>query len=102
MLKRLMNSQVDIEEQNNWNNTYADYPREQPLPYFLNKCAKDYAGKIALKFHERQLTYANLYESSNRLAKLLIDNDIKTGDVIGLALDRSPEMVISLLAILKS
>jgi len=97
-----MNSQVHIEEQNNWNNTYADYPREHPLPYFLNKCAKEHADKVALKFHDRQLTYANLYESSNKLAKLLMDHEVKTGDVIGLALDRSPEMVISLLAILKS
>ena len=97
-----MNSQVHIELQNKWNNTHADYPREQPLPYFLNKCAKDHAGKIALKFHERQLTYAKLYETSNKLAKFLIKSGVKIGDVVGLALDRSPEMVISLLAILKT
>jgi len=41
-------------------------------------------------------------KGSNKLARLLIDNNIKTGDIVALALDRSPEMVISLLAILKS
>jgi amino acid adenylation domain-containing protein len=97
-----MNSQVHIEEQTNRNNTYADYPRERPLPYFLNKCAKEHAGKVALKFHNRQLSYTELYESSNKLAKLLIGNGVKTGDVVGLAIERCPEMVISLLAILKS
>jgi len=97
-----MNSQVHIEVQNQWNNTYADYPREHPLPYFLNNCAKENPDKVALKFHDRQLTYADLYETSNKLAKLLIQNGVKTGDVVGLALDRSPEMVISLLAILKT
>jgi len=97
-----MNSQVHIEEQNNWNNTYADYPREHPLPYFLNKCARENAYKVALKFHDRQLTYANLYESSNKLAKLLMSTGITTGDVVALAMDRSPEMVVSLLGILKA
>ena len=97
-----MSSLVNIEKRNGLNDTLVDYPNEKTLPYFLNKCAQQYAGKIALKFHTRNLTYKNLYESSNRLARLLINNQIKTGDVIGLALDRSPEMIISLLAILKS
>ena len=97
-----MSSQVQMEYKNSLNDTLTDYPREKSLPYFLNKCAKQYARKTALKFHDRSLTYKNLYESSNKLARLLIDHQIKTGDVIGLALDRSPEMVISLLAILKS
>ena len=97
-----MSSQVHIENKNSLNDTLTDYPKDKTLAYFLNKCAQQYAGKIALKFHARNLTYKNLYESSNKLARLLIDHQIKTGDVIGLALDRSPEMIISLLAILKS
>src|ERR1700733_8718716 len=97
-----MNSQAHIEDQNSWNNTYADYPKQHPLPYFLNKCAKEYANKVALKFHKRQLTYADLYEKSNKLAKLLIDEGVKIGDVVALEMSRSPEMVMSLLAILKT
>ncbi len=86
----------------NWNDTFEDYPKNKALPYFLNECAKLYADKVALKFHDRTLTYKKLYESSNALANLLVDCNIKPGDVIGLALDRSPEMVISLMAILKA
>ncbi|HEY5327380.1 MAG TPA: amino acid adenylation domain-containing protein [Mucilaginibacter sp.] len=87
---------------NSWNDTFAEYPKEKTLPYFLNKCAKQYPDKIALKFNGNTLTYKSLFESSNKLAKLLIGNNIKTGDIVGLALDRSPGMVIALLAILKS
>jgi amino acid adenylation domain-containing protein len=97
-----MNSQVHLEIKKSVNDTLTDYPKDKTLPYFLNKCARQYAGKTALKFHNRSLSYEYLYESSNKLASLLIDHQIKTGDVIGLALDRSPEMVIALLAILKS
>jgi len=97
-----MSTNVHIASKNILNDTFADYPKEKALPYFLNLCAKQYADKIAIKFHERSLTYQNVYENSNRLAKVLIDKGIMPGDVVGLALDRSPEMVISLLAILKS
>ena len=98
-----MNSPVHIEEQNSWNNTYADYPREQSLPYFLNKCAKEYAEKVALKFHERQLTYTDLYQRLQQTRQSFNSKGCKKGgDVVGLAMDRSPEMVISLVAILKT
>jgi len=98
-----MTNQVQIEHyDSSRNDNYADYPRDKALPYFLNQCAQKFADKVAIKFHERGLTYKNLYENSNRLAKVLIEGGIKPGDVIGLALDRSPEMIISLLAILKS
>jgi len=91
-----------VQNENTWNDTLAEYPKDKALPHFLNECAKQYANNIAIKFEERVLTYKYLYESSNKLAKILIDNGIKTGDIVGMALDRSPEMIISLIAILKS
>ena len=97
-----MSAPVHLENTNSFNDTVAEYPRGKALPHFINECAKKYANKVAIKFHGRNLTYKEIYESSNKLAKILIDNGIKPGDIIGLALDRSPEMIISLLAILKS
>ncbi|MCO5947005.1 non-ribosomal peptide synthetase [Mucilaginibacter flavidus] len=97
-----MSAPVHLENTNSYNDTVAEFPREKALPHFVNACAKKYENKVAIKFHGRNLTYKEVYESSNKLAKILIDNGIKSGDIIGLALDRSPEMIISLLAILKS
>jgi len=97
-----MSAPIHIENTDSRNDTYIEYPKDKALPFFLNQCANTYSKKFAIKFHGRQLTYKEVYESSNKLAKILIDNGVKTGDIIGLALDRSPEMVISLLAILKS
>src|ERR1700748_3181803 len=90
----------DIKNKNN--NTFADYPKAKALPYFLNKCATQYPGKTAIKFNGRILTYRELYESSNKLAKILSDEGVKSGDIVAVALDRSPEMIIALLAVLKS
>jgi len=97
-----MSDAVYALNKNNWNDTSVEYPREKPLPFFLNKCAQQYPDKTAIKFHDRRLTYRELFERSNQLANLLIENNIKTGDIVAMALDRSPEMIISLLAILKS
>src|ERR1700761_7788502 len=97
-----MSAPVSTDNINSRNDTFANYPKDKALVDLINDCAKKHAGKIAIKFHGLHITYKELYESSNKLAKILIGNGIKPGDIIGLALDRSPEMIISILAILKS
>jgi amino acid adenylation domain-containing protein len=84
------------------NNTAADYPKEKALIHLTAATALQYPDKTALKFHERVLTYKALNEAANKLAGYLIDQGLQRGDVAGVALDRSPEMVISLLAIMKT
>lgn len=84
------------------NNTAVDYPKEKALIHLTADAAHQYPDKIALKFHERTLTYKALNEAANKLAGYLIDQGLKRGDVAGVALDRSPEMVISLLAVMKA
>jgi len=97
-----MSAPVYTDNINSRNDTFVNYPKDKALVYFINDCAKKHAGKIAIRFKGLNITYKELYESSNKLAKILIGNGIKPGDIIGLALDRSPEMIISILAILKS
>jgi amino acid adenylation domain-containing protein len=97
-----MSTPIHINNKNSYNNPLAGYSKDKAFPYFFNNCAQQFPDKIAIQFYSVNLTYNSLYESSNKLAKILIDNNIQTGDVVALALDRSPEMVISLLAILKS
>lgn len=85
-----------------FNNTQADYPKEKALFHMVNECAEQYPDNIAISFYDRKLTYTEVVQTANRIASHLISKGIKKGDIIGLALDRTPEMIISLLAILKS
>ncbi|OUS93439.1 non-ribosomal peptide synthetase [Rhodococcus sp. NCIMB 12038] len=48
------------------------------------------------------LTYRQLDERANRIAHLLISRGAGPGDVVAIALDRSAELIISVLAVLKS
>lgn len=57
---------------------------------------------VALLADERVLTYAELNQSANRLANYLIEQGVGPERRVGLCLERSPQMVIGLLAILKT
>ncbi|QKJ32204.1 amino acid adenylation domain-containing protein [Mucilaginibacter mali] len=84
------------------NNTAAAYPREKPLHQLISDIAKQYPTNTAVKFGERVISYRELDRASNRLAALLMSTHVLKGDLVALAVDRSAEMVIALLAILKA
>jgi natural product biosynthesis luciferase-like monooxygenase protein len=58
-------------------------------------------GKVACVFQERESTYSQLNEASNRLAHFMRSEGVERGHLIGVLVSRSPEMLISLLGILK-
>ena len=68
---------------------------------FLSQVNKG-QDNIALVFDDQQLTYAQLNSQANRLAHYLIDNNCVAGDFIGLSVERSVEMIVAVLAILKA
>lgn len=80
----------------------ADYPKDKPVYAYIAETAAKFPDKIALKFENRQLNYRTLEEISNRMARALMAEGIRTGDIIGIAMDRSPELIVGLLAIIKS
>jgi amino acid adenylation domain-containing protein len=59
------------------------------------------SGKEAIRYNETSITYQQLNETANRLAAVLISVGVQTGDPVGLLVDRSHQMIIALLAILK-
>ncbi|PWK78784.1 amino acid adenylation domain-containing protein [Mucilaginibacter oryzae] len=97
-----MDAPLNTDAINALNNTAVAYPKEKALIHLTAEAAGQYPDKIALKFHERVFTYRALNDAANKLAGYLVDQGLKRGDVAGVALDRSPEMVISLLAVMKT
>ncbi len=85
-----------------WNNTKYPYSMHTPLHKLIGGRATDLPGKTAITFGEQKITYELLNESANRLAAILIENNVKKGDKVGFSLDRSAEMVVSILAIMKT
>lgn len=84
------------------NQTAAPYPKEKPLHAIISEVAAAYGPKTAVVSGEIQYTYQQLDEKSNQMARLLVDKGIGKGAIVGLAVDRSADMIIALLAILKT
>lgn len=80
----------------------VDYPREKALTTLLSETAARYPAKTALRFLTECLTFSQLNQQANQLANLLLAQGVQPGDRVGLAIDRSLALVVSMLAILKT
>ncbi|SFD15580.1 non-ribosomal peptide synthetase, partial [Pseudoalteromonas denitrificans] len=85
------------------NDRTIDYPKDKCIHELFEQQAKDKPNDIAVVFEDKQLTYKELNEKSNQLAHYLRENHHITPDtLVGLCVERSLEMVIGILGILKS
>ena len=84
-----------------WNDTACEVPHTT-LPALFEAQVRRSPEATALVFEESTLTYAQLNAQANRLAHLLIAQGIGPENLVALALPRSAEMVVGLLAILKA
>ena len=87
---------------NVFNNTDVDYPRDKTIVDLFEEQVEKTPDNVAVVFEDKKLTYRELNEKANSLARYLINQDIKPGTVIGLRLNKRLEMIIGILAIIKS
>lgn len=85
-----------------WNATTQEYPRDQRIHELFQQRAQENPGATALVFENEKLTYRELDERSDRLARRLKDLNVGPETLVGLCVERSAEMVTALLAILKA
>ena len=84
-----------------WNDTQADFP--QVCAHELFELQVDrYPEAIAVVFGKRQLTYRELNEQANKVAHHLRRRGVKPNILVGVCLERSPEMVVALLGVWKA
>jgi non-ribosomal peptide synthetase component F len=85
-----------------WNATQSDYPREQCIHELFEAQAKRTPEAIAVICEECEVSYGELNAHANRLAHHLRKMGVKPDDRVAICVQRSVEMVIGLLAILKA
>ncbi|MGF1429229.1 amino acid adenylation domain-containing protein [Kitasatospora sp. LaBMicrA B282] len=84
-----------------WNDTAAAQPPATLPGLFAAQVART-PERIALRFRDRSLSYAELDRRAGELAHLLIERGVGGEQVVALAVPRSVEFVTALLAILKA
>jgi len=85
-----------------WNDTRTDYPRDKNVPQVFAEQAARAPQAIAAQFADQHLTYSELDQRSNQLARYLLSLDLPPETFVGVLMDRSLEMVVALLGILKA
>lgn len=86
-----------------WNKaSFQAYPYSRSIPEAFEEQVSLNPDRIALKFADIEWTYRELNEQANQLAWYLHETVKGNNKVIGIMIERSSELIISLLAILKS
>ncbi|MHA7702014.1 amino acid adenylation domain-containing protein [Mycobacterium sp. ML4] len=89
-----------------WSNrTVLTYPADRErasIPALFAAQVSRLPDAVALSFDGHSLSYREIDEASNRLAHLLRDRGIGPGDAVGVFLQRCPEAIVAILAVLKS
>jgi amino acid adenylation domain-containing protein len=96
---------TDVERQQQlvaWNDTRTEYPRDRCVHELFQEQAARTPAAVAVSGGGVALTYAELNRRANRLAHRLRALGVRPESLVGLCTERTPDMVIGLLGILKA
>lgn len=73
----------------------------ESLITIFKRMAQKYPKRLAVSYRDESITYAELNEQTNQLCKYLKKQGVKKGDFVGLCTERSIDMIVSMVSILK-
>ena len=85
-----------------WNDTAAPYPHHQCLHQLFEAQAARTPDAVALTWEGDAVTYVELNRRANRLASYLHTLGVGAESLVGVCVERSVDMVVSLLGVLKT
>jgi amino acid adenylation domain-containing protein/non-ribosomal peptide synthase protein (TIGR01720 family) len=85
-----------------WNDTAAQYPAAASIPALFAEQAALRPTAVAVEQGDERLTYGELRERADRLARRLISAGARPGDRIAVLAERSPDLIAALLGILQA
>ncbi len=85
-----------------WNSTFRENPLDKCLHELIKNQAERNPHATAVQFEDQILTYSQLEKKSNKLANYLTSMGVGPNKLVGVYLERSTEMLISVLGILKA
>ncbi|MBL4601287.1 MAG: amino acid adenylation domain-containing protein, partial [Emcibacteraceae bacterium] len=85
-----------------FNDTAVAYPSDQCIHVLFEAQVEKSPDAVAVVYEDDELTYKELNERSNQLAHYLIEQGVKPDMLVGLCVDRSIELIIGIMGILKA
>lgn len=90
------------EKMKQWNQTAVPYEKECTLPELFERQVKNTPDQIAVRWKDEVLTYQQLNEQANRLARGLRRHGVGAGDTVILAGDKQVSLYVGVWGILKA
>lgn len=72
------------------------------LKQSIEKQVARFPEKVAITFKSESLSYSILNSKANQIAHYLINRGVKPGDYVGIYLERSSNLIVSILGVIKS
>ena len=85
-----------------FNTTVSGYPKDKTVHCLFGEQVDRTPDKVAVVLGEEKVTYRVLNERGNQLARRLTARGVRANSIVGLMVDRSVEMLIGIMGILKS
>ena len=87
---------------NDFNDTKLAYPKGKLIHELFEEQAEANPDSVALIFQGESLSYEQLNQQSNQVARNLRNRGVKPDELIGIFINRSIEMIVGILGILKA
>ncbi len=84
------------------NDTERNHPKDKTIDQHFDQQAIANPDAIAVIFEQQHLSYRQLAQRVNQLARYLRNQGVGNGTLVGLSLHRSVEMVVAILAVLRA
>ncbi|WP_335871246.1 amino acid adenylation domain-containing protein [Bacillus sp. 2205SS5-2] len=85
-----------------FNQNSTNFPKNKTIQELFEEQVIKFPEQIAVSLDGENLTYAELNQRANSLAQLLRQNGVLPSQLVGLMLERSLEMIVSMLGVLKA
>ncbi len=104
--KTIENIEIMPEEEKNkiiyeFNDTKRDYPKDKTVIDLFEEQVLKTPDNIAVVFEGEKLTYRELNDRACKFATYLKENNISKGDMVGILIDKSFELIVSIISLLK-
>lgn len=96
-----LNSQEKTQLLFDFNNVRTDFIEQETIVSLFRTQVDKTPNEIAIICEGESLTYKSIEEKSNQLANFLLKKGVSSGDIVPLYLDRSLDLIIGILGILK-
>jgi amino acid adenylation domain-containing protein len=85
-----------------WTAPRATFPVERTLPQLFEARVVEYGQATAVVYEQEKLTYAELNRRANQLAHYLQKRGVGPDVLVGISMERSPDLIVGILGICKA